>query len=143
MDEAETLCDRVAIMDHGRILRLDSPAALVRGLDAPVRILVAPHLLTTRASSAVLTRLAELGVLEGLQVKAATLGGRVPRPHRTRVPGMSPGRRTGAGRMSGFRAIAVGFLRDKMSTFFTVVFPLCSWCCSAGCSATTAARRST
>jgi ABC-2 type transport system permease protein len=39
---------------------------------------------------------------------------------------MSPGRRTGAGRMSGFRAIAVaiGFLRDKMSTFFTVVFPL-------------------
>ena len=38
-----------------------------------MRILVAPHLLTTRASSAVLTRLAELGVLEGLQVKAATL----------------------------------------------------------------------
>jgi ABC-2 type transport system ATP-binding protein len=73
MDEAETLCDRVAIMDHGRILRLDSPAALVRGLDAPVRILVAPHLLTTRAPSAVLARLAELGVLEGLQVKAATL----------------------------------------------------------------------
>jgi hypothetical protein len=145
MDEAETLCDRVAIMDHGRILRLDSPAALVRGLDAPVRILVAPHLLTTRAPSAVLARLAELGVLEGLQVKAATLGGRVPRPHRTRAPGMSPGRRTGAGRISGFRAIAVaiGFLRDKMSTFFTVVFPLCSWCCSAGCSATTAARRST
>ena len=34
MDEAEVLCDRVAIMDHGRILQLDSPAALVRGLDA-------------------------------------------------------------------------------------------------------------
>jgi len=36
MDEAEALCDRVAIMDRGRILQLDSPPALVRGLDAPV-----------------------------------------------------------------------------------------------------------
>ena len=42
MDEAETLADRVAIMDHGRILKLDSPAQLVRGLDAPVRISVGP-----------------------------------------------------------------------------------------------------
>jgi ABC-2 type transport system ATP-binding protein len=96
LDEAEALCDRVAIMDRGRILQLDSPAALVRGLDAPVRISVAPHLvahedavslpgvdgveheggelvLTTRAPSAVLTRLAELEALEGLRVKAATL----------------------------------------------------------------------
>jgi ABC-2 type transport system ATP-binding protein len=96
MDEAEALCDRVAIMDHGRILELDTPAALVRGLDAPVRILVAPHLLgvdqacgipgvdsaeqdgqalvlTTRTPSRVLARLAELDALEGLSVKAATL----------------------------------------------------------------------
>ena len=40
MDEAEVLCDRVAIIDHGRILELDSPASLVRGLDAPTRITV-------------------------------------------------------------------------------------------------------
>jgi ABC-2 type transport system ATP-binding protein len=40
MDEAETLCDRVAIMDHGEILRLGAPAALVRGLDSMVRISV-------------------------------------------------------------------------------------------------------
>jgi ABC-2 type transport system ATP-binding protein len=96
LDEAESLCDRVAIMDRGRILQLDSPPALVRGLDAPVRILVAPHLLpvddagairgvegveddgaalvlSTRTPSAVLARLAELDALEGLQVKAATL----------------------------------------------------------------------
>ncbi len=32
MDEAETLCDRVAIMDHGRIIALDPPAALVSNL---------------------------------------------------------------------------------------------------------------
>ena len=40
MDEAEALCDRVAIMDRGKILLLDTPGALVRGLDAPVRITV-------------------------------------------------------------------------------------------------------
>ncbi|HLI24108.1 MAG TPA: daunorubicin/doxorubicin resistance ABC transporter ATP-binding protein DrrA, partial [Acidimicrobiales bacterium] len=28
MEEADRLCDRVAIMDHGRILALDTPAAL-------------------------------------------------------------------------------------------------------------------
>ena len=96
LDEAEALCDRVAIMDHGRILELDTPAALVRGLDAPVRIYVAPQevtldqaravpgvdtaeddgtavVLTTRRPSDVLARLAEMEALEGLQVRAATL----------------------------------------------------------------------
>ncbi len=32
MDEAEELCDRVAIMDHGRIIALDTPRRLVRSL---------------------------------------------------------------------------------------------------------------
>lgn len=32
MDEAEELCDRVAIMDHGKIIALDSPQALVEDL---------------------------------------------------------------------------------------------------------------
>ncbi|MDQ7843111.1 MAG: ABC transporter ATP-binding protein [Armatimonadota bacterium] len=30
MEEAERLCDRVAIMDHGRIVALDTPQALIR-----------------------------------------------------------------------------------------------------------------
>ncbi len=34
MDEAERLCDRVAIFDHGRILALDSPQNLIDGLGA-------------------------------------------------------------------------------------------------------------
>jgi ABC-2 type transport system ATP-binding protein len=38
MDEAETLCERVAIMDHGKVLKIGPPAALVRELDQPVRI---------------------------------------------------------------------------------------------------------
>src|ERR687887_195340 len=40
LDEAEILCDRVAIMDHGRILAMDRPPALVRGLDAPTHVLL-------------------------------------------------------------------------------------------------------
>jgi ABC-2 type transport system ATP-binding protein len=96
MDEAEVLCDRVAIMDHGKVLRLDSPAALIRGLDAPTRITVAPGqlslaegqalaavdraeegpsglVLTTRSPAGVLTDLAESGRLDGIQVQSGTL----------------------------------------------------------------------
>ncbi|HEX2896025.1 MAG TPA: ABC transporter ATP-binding protein [Marmoricola sp.] len=95
MDEAEALCDRVAIMDHGRILELDTPRALVRGLDAPVRISVAARLdaeeahalpgvdavsqqdgdttVTTRVPARVLSELAARDRLEGLRVHGATL----------------------------------------------------------------------
>ena len=38
MEEAERLCDRVAILDHGRIVALDSPAALIRGLGVEERV---------------------------------------------------------------------------------------------------------
>jgi ABC-2 type transport system ATP-binding protein len=34
MEEADQLCDRVAIMDHGRILALDTPEALKQTVDA-------------------------------------------------------------------------------------------------------------
>lgn len=33
MDEAEALCDRVAIIDNGKIKALDTPLALIQGLD--------------------------------------------------------------------------------------------------------------
>jgi ABC-2 type transport system ATP-binding protein len=39
MEEAEKLCDRVMIMDHGRVMALDTPSALVRGLGAESRVL--------------------------------------------------------------------------------------------------------
>ncbi|MGW5051998.1 ABC transporter ATP-binding protein [Actinokineospora sp. NPDC004072] len=96
LDEAEILCDRVAIMDHGRILALDPPAALIRGLDAPTRVSLelgtlgaaealalagAEHAhedeqsltITTRTPAPLLSALAERGTLDGLQVRTATL----------------------------------------------------------------------
>ena len=35
MDEAQTLCDRVAVVDHGRLIALDTPKALIEALAAP------------------------------------------------------------------------------------------------------------
>jgi ABC-2 type transport system ATP-binding protein len=38
MEEAERLCDRVAILDHGRIVALDSPTSLIRKLGGEERV---------------------------------------------------------------------------------------------------------
>jgi ABC-2 type transport system ATP-binding protein len=38
MEEAERLCDRVAIIDHGRIVALDSPEGLIRNIGAESRV---------------------------------------------------------------------------------------------------------
>jgi len=96
MDEAETLCQRVAIMDHGQILEIGAPAALVRELAHPVRISVVSGVLgqdearaiangaqvaddgvsltiTTTEPAPILARLAERDALAGLQVTGASL----------------------------------------------------------------------
>jgi ABC-2 type transport system ATP-binding protein len=39
MEEAERLCDRVLIIDHGKIVALDSPDSLVRSLGAEKRLI--------------------------------------------------------------------------------------------------------
>ncbi|HKS98175.1 MAG TPA: ABC transporter ATP-binding protein [Rugosimonospora sp.] len=96
MDEAESLCDRVAIMDHGQVLQLGAPATLVRGLDAPTRISIEHGTLAeeearrmfpdtevsddgvsltiaTRTPAPVLAALADRNALRGLAVHGATL----------------------------------------------------------------------
>src|SRR5262249_39548762 len=96
MDEAETLAHRVAIMDHGRILQIGAPAALVRDLAHPVRISIESGALsqdearavadgatiaddgvsltfTTTEPAPALERLADRDALAGLQVAGASL----------------------------------------------------------------------
>lgn len=41
MEEADQLCDRVAVMDHGRILALDTPAALKESIGAGAEVRLA------------------------------------------------------------------------------------------------------
>jgi ABC-2 type transport system ATP-binding protein len=96
LEEAEELCDRVAILDHGRVLALDTPLALVRSLDAPVLVSLParrvdpgqaealPGVAKARADGDVLVletndpnltlgALAELRALDGAEVRGATL----------------------------------------------------------------------
>jgi ABC-2 type transport system ATP-binding protein len=74
IDEAEALCDRVAIMDVGRILRLDSPRTLIQGLNAPTRITTGDgETIQTTEPAAVLTRLAAEQRLDRISVRTATL----------------------------------------------------------------------
>lgn len=96
MDEAQLLCDQVAVMDHGRILTVDRPNSLISGLGHAQRILIDEHAieattastirgvesvsvdngtlsLATHDTPRVLAELADRDALSGLQVRTATL----------------------------------------------------------------------
>ena len=70
MEEADQLCDRVAIMDHGKILALDTPAKLKQSIDVDTVVTVrasgSPEelaaLLESKIEGAVRTRLIEGGL---------------------------------------------------------------------------------
>jgi ABC-2 type transport system ATP-binding protein len=74
MDEAERLCDRVAILDHGRIIALDTPDRLVNQMGAAMRISFqvnggAPPTPKDggNGSSERAFNLAQVGVIDGVQ----------------------------------------------------------------------------
>lgn len=96
LDEAEALCDRVAILVGGRIVALDSPHNLVAAAGAPTQVVLAADrmsveeaeavpgvdraarhggslVLETRVSGKVLTALDAHGGLDGVQTRTATL----------------------------------------------------------------------
>ena len=69
MEEADKLCDRVAIMDHGRILALDTPSGLKASIDAETVVRV-----VTDGDPAALA--ARLGEMDGA-ARAAVVEGAV------------------------------------------------------------------
>ncbi len=82
MEEADQLCERVAIMDHGHILALDTPAALKRSVGADTIVLVKAsgnkqalaELLDREIAEVTRTRVIDGGVEDGgveLHVKGA------------------------------------------------------------------------
>ena len=96
MDEAQALCDRVAILSRGRLAALDSPGNLIRSLKAPtllsvpadqVSVEVAAVLdgvdrawadgtevvVETRTAGRVLAALDEIGGLDAVRTRSATL----------------------------------------------------------------------
>lgn len=70
MEEADQLCNRVAIMDHGKVLALDTPATLKQSIDADTIVTVRTpgdtralaELLEGNVEGAVRTRLVDGGV---------------------------------------------------------------------------------
>jgi ABC-2 type transport system ATP-binding protein len=58
MEEADQLCHRVAVMDHGKILALDTPAALKRGIGADTIVTVRPAADADRLTEALIAGVA-------------------------------------------------------------------------------------
>jgi ABC-2 type transport system ATP-binding protein len=61
MEEAERLCDRLAVIDAGRLVALDTPAGLVAGVDDRQRLRFRP---SAPLDHALLTALPEVGSVE-------------------------------------------------------------------------------
>ena len=88
MDEAAKLCDRVGIVDHGKLLALDTPPALTRGLPGSTTLTVlvdlggvAPELVAK-----------ELSDIDGVErVERINAGGGAPAGMPPGMPGMPPG----------------------------------------------------
>jgi ABC-2 type transport system ATP-binding protein len=53
LDEAEALCDRVAIMAAGKMVALDTPGNLIRALKAPTRLSVPADRITVEQAEAI------------------------------------------------------------------------------------------
>ena len=96
LDEAQAICDRIAIIVGGRLVALDTPRALVNSMKAPTRLLVPAGRLSaeqargiagvdqvtveedalvieTTAGGPVLLALSEVADLDGVRTRVATL----------------------------------------------------------------------
>lgn len=86
MEEAERLCDRVAIVDHGKVIAIGSPRELIAGLgaDQVVEVTLGDAVTATHPLIAALT--AVPGVID-CRVEGAVLSLRVTRVHDA-LPGL-------------------------------------------------------
>ncbi len=79
MEEAERLCDRVAVVDHGRIIAQGTPAVLVAGLHAPHIIEFSTEPVVTDAMLAAIPGIGERRQRDGQWfLAAASLAQAVP-----------------------------------------------------------------
>jgi ABC-2 type transport system ATP-binding protein len=86
MDEAAKLCDRVGIVDHGKLLALDTPSALTRGLPGSTTLTVVVALAGVAAD--LVTK--ELSDIDGVErVERINAAGPAGMP--AGIPGMPPG----------------------------------------------------
>jgi ABC-2 type transport system ATP-binding protein len=74
MDEAAALTDRVAIMDHGKLLALDTPVALTRSLPGSATLDVDIERADDDSDDGVLAALAALATAERVEPVADAAG---------------------------------------------------------------------
>jgi ABC-2 type transport system ATP-binding protein len=108
MEEADKLCDRVAIMDHGRILALDTPSGLKASIDAETVVRV-----VTDGDPAALA--ARLGEMEGA-ARAAVVEGAV-NLYLTGVTGVIP-KVVDAAEAAGYRVTDLSSTEPTLETVF-------------------------
>jgi len=74
IDEAESLCDRLAIINHGRIIALGSPAELTAQVSVPSRIIFRPLQSLSAANLADLGKCGEVTeTADGWQISTASV----------------------------------------------------------------------
>jgi len=108
MEEADRFCDRVAVMDHGGILALDTPANLKRSLAAGVSV-------TVKADGDVESLARHLAALEGATGAWAKDGS--VRLHLDSGDG-ALGKILGAAKSGGFRLTDVSVNEASLETVF-------------------------
>jgi ABC-type proline/glycine betaine transport system ATPase subunit len=127
LEEAETLCDRVAIMDESRVIALDTPAGLIASLGAEVRISYTEGgeervAYAHDAQAAVLETL-EAARQRGVRPRARRArpqpGRRVPEADRAGVPRMTL-TRIGATTLAQMKMM----FRRRIVLFWSLVFPI-------------------
>jgi ABC-2 type transport system ATP-binding protein len=88
MDEASELADQVAIVDHGKVLALDTPATLTKSLPGSSTLEVA---VTPLARADADELVASLGALAGVERVEMLSGARTAAPGGSGHPGAPPG----------------------------------------------------
>jgi ABC-2 type transport system ATP-binding protein len=78
MEEAERLCDRVAVLDHGRIVALDAPTALIRNIGAEERVSFSIDGTLPLALEKALSAHGQLEIQGGRVIVHGNEGGNVP-----------------------------------------------------------------
>ncbi|TMK60611.1 MAG: ATP-binding cassette domain-containing protein [Actinobacteria bacterium] len=108
MEEADQLCDRVAIMDHGRILALDAPASLKDsvGADTEVRVSADGDLERLAAN------LTDLAGVTGTQVIDGAVSVSLRGNH------LGPAGILSAAEAAGYRVTDVGITEPTLETVF-------------------------
>lgn len=86
MDEAAQLCDRVGIVDHGKLLALDTPSALTRGLTGKsvLEVTIAAHQVDVEQLSVDISNIDGIENVERIAL-APTPGNEAPAPMKLRM----------------------------------------------------------